>query len=191
MVYILLAPGFEEVEALVPADLLRRAGIETALVSLDGAPVPGSHSITVTADITLDEVDLDKINIGCVVRLLDKADMVVLPGGGPGYKNLGKDPRVEELVRKAVKRDLWVAAICAAPTLLGKWGLLEGKQAVCYPGMEEGLVGAVPPKLGNVARDGRIITGRAAGDAYDFAAELIEVLLDRAAADRVLEAICY
>ena len=161
MVYILLAPGFEEVEALVPADLLRRAGIETALVSLDGAPVPGSHSITVTADITLDEVDL------------------------------GKDPRVEELVRKAVKRDLWVAAICAAPTLLGKWGLLEGKQAVCYPGMEEGLVGAVPPKLGNVARDGRIITGRAAGDAYDFAAELIEVLLDRAAADRVLEAICY
>ena len=179
MVYILLAPGFEEVEALVPADLLRRAGIETALVSLDGAPVPGSHSITVTADITLDEVDLDK------------ADMVVLPGGGPGYKNLGKDPRVEELVRKAVKRDLWVAAICAAPTLLGEWGLLEGKQAVCYPGMEEGLVGAVPPKLGNVARDGRIITGRAAGDAYDFAAELIEVLLDRAAADRVLEAICY
>ena len=179
MLYILLAPGFEEVEALAPADLLRRAGIETALVSLDGAPVPGSHSITVTADITLDEVDLDK------------ADMVVLPGGGPGYKNLGKDPRVEELVRKAVKRDLWVAAICAAPTLLGKWGLLEGKQAVCYPGMEEGLVGAVPPKLGNVARDGRIITGRAAGDAYDFAAELIEVLLDRAAADRVLEAICY
>ena len=179
MVYILLAPGFEEVEALAPADLLRRAGIETALVSLDGAPVPGSHSITVTADITLDEVDLDK------------ADMVVLPGGGPGYKNLGKDPRVEELVRKAVKRDLWVAAICAAPTLLGKWGLLEGKQAVCYPGMEEGLVGAVPPKLGNVARDGRIITGRAAGDAYDFAAELIEALLDRAAADRVLEAICY
>lgn len=174
-----MAPGFEEVEALAPADLLRRAGIETALVSLDGAPVPGSHSITVTADITLDEVDLDK------------ADMVVLPGGGPGYKNLGKDPRVEELVRKAVKRDLWVAAICAAPTLLGKWGLLEGKQAVCYPGMEEGLVGAVPPKLGNVARDGRIITGRAAGDAYDFAAELIEVLLDRAAADRVLEAICY
>ena len=172
-----MAPGFEEVEALAPADLLRRAGIETALVSLDGAPVPGSHSITVTADITLDEVDLDK------------ADMVVLPGGGPGYKNLGKDPRVEELVRKAVKRDLWVAAICAAPTLLGKWGLLEGKQAVCYPGMEEGLVGAVPPKLGNVARDGRIITGRAAGDAYDFAAELIEVLLDRAAADRVLEAI--
>ena len=179
MVYILLAPGFEEVEALAPADLLRRAGIETALVSLDGAPVPGSHSITVTADITLDEVDLDK------------ADMVVLPGGGPGYKILGKDPRVEELVRKAVKRDLWVAAICAAPTLLGKGGLLEGKQAVCYPGMEEGLVGAVPPKLGNVARDGRIITGRAAGDAYDFAAELIEVLLDRAAADRVLEAICY
>ena len=179
MVYILLAPGFEEAEALVPADLLRRAGIETALVSLAGDTVAGSHQITVAADLALDKLDLSQ------------AEMIVLPGGGPGWKNLGKEPRVERLVRQAVERDIWVAAICAAPTLLGRWGLLEGKDAVCYPGMEEGLVGAVPPKLGNVARDGRITTGRAAGDAYDFAAELIEVLLDRAAADRVLEAICY
>ena len=180
MVYILLAPGFEEIEALAPADLLRRAGIETALVSVTGEPVPGSHGVTVLADVTLDEVDLSR------------ADMVVLPGGGPGYKNLGADPRVEALVREAVKRDIWVAAICAAPTLLGKWGLLTGKQAVCYPGMEEGLVGAVPPKPGyNVVRDGRIITGRAAGATFDFGLALIEALEGKGAAQQVRSAICY
>ena len=179
MVYILLAPGFEETEALAPADLLRRANIETATVSITGEPVPGSHGVTVTADIALEDVDLSR------------ADMVVLPGGGPGYKNLGKDPRVEQLVRAAVEKDLWVAAICAAPTLLGRWGLLEGKQAVCYPGMEEGLTGAQAKMDRGVVRDGKVITGRAAGDAIDFAAELIEVLRDRAAADKVLESICY
>ena len=87
MVYVLLAPGFEEAEALVPVDLLRRANVETATVSLTGEPVPGSHGITVTADLAMDQVDLDR------------AEMVVLPGGGPGYKNLGADPRVERLVR--------------------------------------------------------------------------------------------
>ena len=179
MVYILLAPGFEEAEALVPADLLRRANIETALVSLTDAPVPGSHNIPVTADITLDKLDLDK------------ADMVVLPGGGPGHKNLGADPRVEQLVREAVKRDIWVAAICAAPTLLGRWGLLEGKKAICYPGMEDKLTGAQVQTAPGEIVDGKIITCRAAGSAFDFGAELIEALLDRAAADKVLEAICY
>ena len=90
MVYVLLAPGFEEAEALVPVDLLRRANVETATVSLTGEPVPGSHGITVTADLAMDQVDLDR------------AEMVVLPGGGPGYKNLGADPRVERLVREGL-----------------------------------------------------------------------------------------
>ena len=166
MVYILLAPGFEEIEALAPADLLRRAGIDTALVSVTGEPVPGSHGITVTADITLDRVDLSQ------------AEMIVLP-------------RVERLVREAVEKDLWVAAICAAPTLLGKWGLLKGKKAICYPGMEDQLTGALVQTAPGEIRDGKIITGRAAGNAIDFAAELIEALLDRAAADKVLESICY
>ena len=101
MVYILLAPGFEEAEALVPADLLRRAGVEAALAALEGELVPGGHGITVKADLALDQVDLDR------------AEMIVLPGGGVGVKNLGADPRVEELVREAVRRDIWVAAICA------------------------------------------------------------------------------
>ena len=121
MVYILLAPGFEEIEALAPADLLRRAGIDTALVSVTGEPVPGSHGITVTADITLDRVDLSQ------------AEMIVLPGGGPGYKNLGKDPRVEQLVREAVEKDLWVAAICAAPTLVPNCRHFSPQKTLSYP----------------------------------------------------------
>ena len=178
MVYILLALGFEEAEALVPADLLRRAGIETALVSITGEPVPGSHGVTVTADTDLDGVDLSK------------ADMVVLPGGGPGYKNLGKEPRVEELVRSAAEKDLWVAAICAAPTLLGKWGLLTGKDAVCYPGMEEGLTGAKAQMDRGFVVDGKIITGRAAGSAFDFGLALIEALAGEEKAGDIRDSVC-
>lgn len=179
MVYILLAPGFEEAEALVPADLLRRAEIETALVSITGEPVPGSHGITVTADTNLDGVDLSK------------ADMVVLPGGGPGHKNLGKEPRVERLVEEAAEKGLWVAAICAAPTLLGKWGLLTGKEAVCYPGMEDGLTGAQARMDRGFVVDGKIITGRAAGSVFDFGLALVEALAGKEEADKVRHGIHY
>lgn len=179
MVYIFLAPGFEEAEALVPADLLRRAEIETKTVSITGMPVPGSHGVTVTADLALDQVDPDR------------ADMVVLPGGGLGYQNLGREPRVEKLVRQAAERGNWVAAICAAPTLLGRWGLLEGKQAVCYPGMEEGLTGAQPRPDSGVVVDGKIITGRAAGSAFDFGLTLVEALAGKERADEVRRAVVY
>ncbi len=179
MVYILLAPGFEEAEALVPADLLRRANIETALVTVTGKPVPGSHGITVTADIALEDVDLSK------------ADMVVLPGGGLGYKNLGREPQVERLVKEAAEKGLWVAAICAAPTLLGKWGLLTGKDAVCYPGMEEGLTGAQARMDQRFVTDGKIITGRAAGSAFDFGLALVEALAGRDEAGKVRHDIFY
>ena len=179
MVYILLAPGFEEAEALVPVDMLRRANIETATVSITGEPVPGSHGVTALADVTLDDVDLSR------------ADMVVLPGGGPGYKNLGKEPRVEQLVREAAEKGLWLAAICAAPTLLGRWGLLEGKNAVCYPGMEEGLTGAQARMDQRFVTDGKIITGRAAGSAFDFGLALVEALAGAAEADKVRHGIYY
>ena len=179
MVYILLAPGFEEAEALVPVDMLRRANIETATVSITGEPVPGSHGVTVLADVILDDVDLSK------------ADMLVLPGGGPGYKNLGKEPKVEQLVRNAAEKGLWLAAICAAPTLLGRWGLLEGKNAVCYPGMEEGLTGAQPRMDQGFVVDGKIITGRAAGSAFDFGLALVEALAGAAEADKVRHGIYY
>lgn len=179
MVYILLAPGFEEAEALVPADLLRRAGIETALVSLEGDSVTGSHQITVKADLELSQVELER------------TEMVVLPGGGRGVENLGKSPAVADLVRNAAKRSIPLAAICAAPTLLAKTGCLRGKRAVCYPGMEDQLTGAVPCPEEPVVVDGKLITARAAGASFDFGLALVEALAGKEKAAEVRRGVCY
>ena len=179
MVYILLAPGFEEAEALVPADLLRRAGIEAALVSLEGDTVEGSHRITVKADLELSQVSLDQM------------EMLVLPGGGRGVENLGGSPRVESLVKGAASRGIPVSAICAAPTLLARWGLLEGKRAVCYPGMEDRLAGALSQPDARVVVDGSQITGRAAGSAFEFGLALVEQLAGAEKAEEVRHAVHY
>lgn len=179
MVYILLAPGFEEAEALVPADLLRRAGIDTVLTALEGDSVTGSHGITVTADQSIDQVDLNR------------ADMIVLPGGGKGVQNLENCPAVAALVQKAVDRDIRLAAICAAPTLLGRWGYLNGKQAVCYPGLEDKLTGAQVRPDAQVVEDGRLITGQAAGAAFAFGLKLVAVLAGEEKAEEVRHAVCY
>ena len=165
MVYILLAPGFEEMEALVPADLLRRAGLEVALTTVGPALVPGGHNITVQADLTLDQVTLKA------------GDMVVLPGGGIGVENLAACPGVESLVRRAAADELvWVAAICAAPTLLARWGLLTGKKAVCYPGLEAQLTGAIPQQGVSLVQDGKVITAQGPGAAFDFGFYLVKTL---------------
>ena len=179
MVYILLAPGFEDAEALVPADLLRRAGLDTALTALVGEYVESGHGITVKADMTLDGVKLES------------GDMLMLPGGAAGYRNLGASSTVEALVKEAGQRNIWLAAICAAPTLLGRWGLLEGKQAVCYPGMEKKLTGAVVPEEVPVVRDGNIITSRGAGTSFDFGLELVRVLAGDEKAEEVRSSVCY
>ena len=135
MVYVLLAEGFEEVEALTPVDLLRRAGVETRLVGVTGATVCGARGINVVTDLSMDEVDLAK------------ADMLVLPGGMPGTTNLYADKRVTDAVRTMADAGKYVAAICAAPSIiLGGMGLLEGKKATCYPGMEDGMKGSTPVK---------------------------------------------
>jgi 4-methyl-5(b-hydroxyethyl)-thiazole monophosphate biosynthesis len=179
MVYILLAPGFEEAEALVPADLLRRAGIQTSLVSLQGDTVVGSHQITVKADMELGQVELSQ------------AQMVVLPGGGVGVQNLGSCKGVETLVREAYDRHIPLAAICAAPTLLGRWGLLAGKRALCYPGMEDGLTGAQVVTGAKAAVDGNLVTGLAAGAAFDFGLKLVELLAGAEQAEKVRHAVHY
>lgn len=179
MVYILLAPGFEEAEALVPADLLRRAGVETALAALDGTLVPGGHQITVQADLTLDQVDLDR------------AEMLILPGGGAGVRNLGEDPRVEALVKEGARRGIPLAAICAAPTLLGRWGLLEDREAVCYPGMEGQLTGARVRPGQKTVRDESLITAQAAGSAFDFGLKLVAALAGTEKAQEVRNGIHY
>ncbi len=179
MVYIFLAPGFEEAEALVPADLLRRAGIETALVGVSGDEVPGSHQITVKADLPLSQVKPEG------------AEMLVLPGGGKGVEDLGKSPEVEALVRKAAGLGVPIAAICAAPTLLARYGLLEHKNAVCYPGLEDKLAGAVPHPDASVVEDGLYTTARAAGSSFDFGLKLIMRLRGREKAYEVMQAVHY
>jgi len=173
MVYILLAPGFEEMEALVPADLLRRAGLDVALVSTAGEFVPGGHNIAVKADLALSQVDLNDL------------ELLILPGGGVGVADLGKDPGVEALVRQAAASGKKLAAICAAPSLLSKWGLLEGRQAVCYPTWADKIADATFLPGEKLAQDGNIITGQAAGASFEFGLKLIEVLAGADTAERV------
>ena len=178
MVYVFLADGFEEIEALTPVDLMRRAGIETLTVGVTGRTVTGAHGIAVTADVTADAVDLKE------------AEMIVLPGGAPGYLNLEASDFVQSAVDACVAMGRYIAAICAAPTILGRKGLLKGRRATCYPGMEGELEGAAFTE-DSVACDGRFITSRGVGTAIDFALKLIETLTDGETARRIGASICH
>lgn len=165
MIYIFLAQGFEEVEALAPVDMLRRAGLNVTTVGITGKVVTGSHGIPVTADITADELSLD-----------NTTEMIVLPGGMPGTLHEEASSVVQGALTYCAENDRWIAAICAAPSILGHRGLLEGKTATCYTGFEKDLTGA---KLGTagVVVDGKIVTARGAGVATDFGLTLVGVLL--------------
>lgn len=172
MVYLFLADGFEEVEALTPVDFLRRAGIEVTTVGIGGKKIVGAHGIEVVADICDSDAKADGI------------EMVVLPGGMPGTLNLDASETVHRFVVEAVKVGGHIAAICAAPSIYGKLGLLKGRKAVCYPGFEKYLEGAEVVDAG-VVTDGAVTTARAAGSAAEFALELIRVLRGEEAAKKV------
>lgn len=178
MVYILLAPGYEEMEALVPADLLRRAGIPVSLVGVGEKTVAGGRGFPVVCDLMLDELRLED------------TEMVVLPGGGVGVTNLGEEPRVEALVKSCADRDIWIAAICAAPSLLSRWGLLAGKTAVCYPTWADRIPDANYLPGEKLAVDGKIITGQAAGTSFEFGLKIIEVLRGEETSLRIRKEIC-
>lgn len=182
MVYILLGTGFEEAEALVPADILRRGGVDVALTGLDRRTVEGAHRITVVADLVAEDV------------ALADGDMVVIPGG-PGVSAVEGNEAAMALIRRAAGQNgLWLAAICAAPTLLARAGLIgNGNHAVCYPGMEGEMtaVGVAAHMDRSVVADGRLITGRAPGSAYDFGFALLETLRGRETAEQVRAAMYY
>lgn len=167
MVYVFLADGFEEIEALTPVDLLRRAGAEVVTVGVTGKTVTGSHNIAVTADITADQA----------LAELDRAtpEMIVLPGGLPGADNLNASDCVDAFIRKCNESGAIIAAICAAPYILGVRGILKGRMATCFPGFEDRLIGAQHFDC-DVIRDHNIITGRAMGAATEFALELVAAL---------------
>ena len=179
MVYVFLADGFEEIEALTPVDLLRRAGVEAVTVSIyEGRKtVTGARKITVCADITIDEA------------VPDKADVIVLPGGMPGTVNLLECSKLMTLVDAQNANGKRIAAICAAPArILGAKGLLKGKKATCYPGLEEYLEGATPV-TDSVVTDGNITTSRGLGTAVDFACELIRLLCGADKADEIRKSV--
>ena len=164
MVYILLGAGFEETEALVPLDLLRRAGIETMTVGIGSKIVHGGHGIGLEADILLEEMDLTNL------------DMIVLPGGLGGVATVRSSKAAMDALKFAWDNGKFVAAICAGPTVLADLGITEGKNATCYPGCESGMGGAnMIPDVACV-RDGKLITGTSAGSAVKFGLQLVEAL---------------
>lgn len=183
MVYILLGKGFEEAEALVTADVLRRASIPVSLAGIGGEMVTGAHNIAVRADVPVEAVSLTE------------GDMVVLPGGMGGVASIEGSRAAMALARQAREDSgLRLAAICAAPTLLARAGLIgPGVHAVCYPGMEEELfaVGAIPQMDQPVVAEGRLITGRGPGAAFDFGLALTAALAGADMAGQVREGLHY
>lgn len=176
MVYLFLAEGFEEIEALCPLDILRRAGITVTTVGVGGKTVIGAHGISVISDIT------DAEYVG------NDVDMIILPGGMPGTLNLGNSDVCISAIKNAVENDVYVAAICAAPSILGTHGVLKNKNAVCYPGFEAALKEANVLSTG-VCCDGKIITAAGMGVAVEFALKLVEVLKDKDTSEKIYESI--
>ncbi|MGN0467898.1 MAG: DJ-1 family glyoxalase III [Acutalibacteraceae bacterium] len=164
MIYCFLANGFEEVEALAPVDILKRAKKEVLTVGVGGEYITGSHGITVKTDTTIDSVVLS-----------DELEAVILPGGMPGTKNLEANKCVQAAIDFCAENKKYICAICAAPSVLGHKGLLNGKEAIAFPGFENDLLGA---KISNkhVVTDGKFITAKGAGVAIDFGLEIVKAL---------------
>lgn len=178
-VYIFLADGFEMIEALTPCDVLHRAGLDVRLVSTNGKKhVRSSHGIEVKADMALNDVDPDAM------------DLMILPGGMPGATNLYANDKLIKLLFRQARAQKPIAAICAAPFILGKCGLLKGKKATCYPGFEDDLLGATVTADG-VVRDGNIITAKGMGVSLDFALAITELLSGKEKRDEIAHAIMY
>lgn len=177
MIYVFLANGFEEVEAITPIDLLRRSGKEVITVGVGDNVIVGSHNIPIVTDTIVQEIALD-----------NSLEMIVLPGGMPGTLNLEKNSYVQNAIDYCYENNIYIAAICAAPSILGHKGLLKGKTAVCYEGFETQLEGAEIASS-SVASDGNIITARGAGVAVDFSLKLVEKLVSEEERVRLSRAI--
>ena len=164
MIYVFLANGFEEIEALAPVDFLLRAGIDVKTVGVSGKFCRGAHGINVEADILLEDVALD-----------DNLQGVILPGGMPGAENLNNSEDVQKVIDYCAENNRIIGAICAAPFILGRKGLLNGKNATCFPGFEDELKGANLVDVG-VIIDGNIVTAMGAGVAWEFGAAICSII---------------
>ena len=177
-VYVFCADGFEEVEGLTAVDLLRRAGIDVKMVSIMGRlRITGSHNISVNTDILIEDIK-------------EEADMLVLPGGMPGTINLGESDAVRKAILAMNDAGKIVAAVCAAPGVLGKYGLLEGKTACSFPQHEKNLIGATVVRE-PVVVDGNIVTSRGLGTTMDFGLKLLELLEGKEKSDEIAHKTVY
>lgn len=179
MVALLLADGFEEIEALTPVDILRRAGIKVVTYSINGdLCVCGTHNIMVDADDIIENINYEDV------------EAVILPGGMPGADNLENSNEVQDILAYASQNGLLMCAICAAPKVLGKFGYLKGKKATCFPGFEENLLDATATTE-RVIVDGNIITSKGMGTAMDFSLAILEYLKDKDTADKMAVSTMY
>lgn len=167
MFYIFFADGFEEVEAIATLDVVRRAGIKIESVGIGSKNITGSHGITVICDKTTDEISVS-----------DSLDGIILPGGMPGTTNLLENDIVNSFIEYCNENNLFICAICAAPMILGRKGLLSGKKAVCFPGFEDELSGAFI-SAEYVCVDGKIITAKGMGSAVKFGLSIVAEVLDK------------
>ncbi len=177
MVYMLLGTGFEETEAIAPLDLLRRAGVEVQTVGITGKMVYGSHSIGIEADVLIDEMDLQNL------------DMIILPGGLGGVASARACRPALDALKYTWDNNKFVAAICAGPTVLADLGITDGRMATCFPGCETGMGDALMQENQAAVRDGNLITGTSAGCAIPFGLALIEALKGKEEADRIAKQI--
>lgn len=178
MVYIILGKGFEDIETIAPYDILHRGGVQVQFAGIDTMEVTGSNGVTVRADIPVEEMDLEH------------AEMIVLPGGLGGVRSILGSETAMNAVKYAYETGKYVAAICAAPTILAGLGITDGKKATVYPGMEDQM-GAAVLQYSDTAADGRVLTGRAAGAALDFGYLLLEKLKGAEVAEKVRTAMVY
>ena len=176
---IMVANGYEEIEMLTVVDILRRAGLTCDIISVTGEQaLTSSHRVTVLADVLYEDADFDSY------------DALAIPGGMPGTINLGEHAGVGEQLQRACAQGRLIAAICAAPTVFGKLGLLQGKKAICFPGMEDQLTGA-EVTCEPVVRDGNIITSRGMGTAIDFGLAILSYFEDAATVEALAKKIVY
>lgn len=170
MVYIILGNGFEEIEAIAPCDILRRGGVDVQFAGIGGKTVVGGHGIAVEADVTVEQ--------------MQDIEMIVLPGGLGGVASIRSSETAMKAVTDAWENGKYVCAICAAPTILAELGITDGKNATCYPGMENEMGSAHMTGLGAVT-DGKVICGQAAGTAMTFGFELLKALKGAEVAEQV------
>jgi 4-methyl-5(b-hydroxyethyl)-thiazole monophosphate biosynthesis len=174
--YIIIADGFEEIEAIAVIDILRRAGINIKIISITGSNlIKGAHDFTIACDEFYENIDFKE------------GEMIVLPGGMPGTKNLLKHEGLGNILKEYSENGKWIAAICAAPIVLGKYGILDGKNATCYPGFEKDL-GRAKYVNEEVVVDGKVVTSKGPGTALEFGIKLVELTLGKDIAKKVREA---